>query len=328
MLKKYFIFTFGCQMNKSDSERIAAVLENIGYKPVSVDLSADSPAEARRPKAEALAKADLVVVNMCSVRQSAVDRINGLILNLKKLATRNPFLTTILTGCILEKDKRKFVKHFDYILDIKDLSVLKSKLKTQKLKLPRTSCFATLRGRQGKSQNLLNLKTKSTNYFKIEPKYSNGGLAYMPIMTGCNNFCSFCVVPYTRGREISRPVKEILKETRKLIKNGYKEICLLGQNVNSYHSSYSLIRTNKRIRRNQKKSQRSPISLKKTNFIEVKINFPKLLRLIEQIPGDFKISFMTLHPKDFSDELIETIAASKKLKKKFICLSSRETTRF
>ena len=219
-------------MNKSDSERIAAVLENKGYKPIKAVFPA-----------EALASADLIVVNMCSVRQSAVNRVYGLVQKFKKLKEKNPKLTTILTGCILKKDKEKFAKYFDYILDIKDL-----------LKWP-----------------------------KIKPRYSNNFSAFVPIMTGCNNFCSYCVVPYTRGKEISRSAIEIIKEVKNLVNRGYKEIILLGQNVNSYCSKL--------------------------------INFPKLLKMLEKIPGNFEISFMTSHPKDLSDELIETIATSKKIKK-------------
>ena len=219
-------------MNKSDSERIAAVLENKGYKPIKAVFPA-----------EALASADSIVVNMCSVRQSAVNRVYGLVQKFKKLKEKNPKLTTILTGCILKKDKEKFAKYFDYILDIKDL-----------LKWP-----------------------------KIKPRYSNNFSAFVPIMTGCNNFCSYCVVPYTRGKEISRSAIEIIKEVKNLVNRGYKEIILLGQNVNSYCSKL--------------------------------INFPKLLKMLEKIPGNFEISFMTSHPKDLSDELIETIATSKKIKK-------------
>ena len=219
-------------MNKSDSERIAAVLENKGYKPIKAVFPA-----------EALASADLIVVNMCSVRQSAVNRVYGLVQKFKKLKEKNPKLTTILTGCILKKDKEKFAKYFDYILDIKDL-----------LKWP-----------------------------KIKPRYSNNFSAFVPIMTGCNNFCSYCVVPYTRGKEISRSAIEIIKEVKNLVNRGYKEIILLGQNVNSYCSKL--------------------------------INFPKLLKMLEKIPGNFEISFMTSHPKDLSDELIETITTSKKIKK-------------
>jgi tRNA-2-methylthio-N6-dimethylallyladenosine synthase len=116
-------------------------------------------------------------------------------------------------------------------------------------------------------------------YFDLIPNYSHPQAGYVPIMTGCNNFCTYCVVPYTRGREKSRPAKEIIREVKKLVKKSYKEIWLLGQNVNSYP------------------------------------NFPDLLRKINALPGDFKIHFMSSHPKDFSDDLIKAIGECKKVSK-------------
>jgi tRNA-2-methylthio-N6-dimethylallyladenosine synthase len=233
-------------MNYSDSEKIASVLEKIGYK-----------------KALKIQEADLIVVNMCSVRQSAVDRIFGLSQKFESLKIKNPSLKTILTGCILKSDRKKFADRFDLVLDIKDL-----------LKVPK----------------ILNIKysfLKTKDYFKIDPKCQSSFSVYVPIMTGCDNFCSYCVVPYTRGREISRSVKEILAEIRNLVRKGYKEIWLLGQNVNSY---YSPIRTNSSI-----------------------INFPKLLRKADNLEGNFWIRFTSSHPKDFSDELINTMAECKKV---------------
>ena len=184
---KYWIITFGCQMNKSDSERIATVLEKTGYEPASN-----------------INEADLVLVNVCSVRQSAVDRVYGLI---PKLKMQNVKCKTILTGCILKKDRKKLAEKFDLIFKIKDLP-----------KLPK----------------FLNSgpPLKINDYLEIQPKYSISGL--VPIMTGCNNFCAYCVVPYVRGREVSRPAEEIICEVKNLIKRGAKEIWLLGQNVNNY----------------------------------------------------------------------------------------------
>ena len=217
---KYKIITFGCQMNKSDSERIASLLEKKGYQPVAKEV-----------------EADLIVVNMCSIRQSAVDRVYGKANNLTKLKIKNPKLKTILTGCILKKDKVKLAKKFDQILEFK---------------------------------NLLN----------YSPKVKNNSLAYIPISNGCINFCSYCVVPYTRGPLVCRKYKDILKETKKAIKNGAKEIWLLGQNVNDYQDQ--------------------------------EINFAKLIKLVNNLQGDFKFFFVSPHPKDFSDELIEVLAQSKK----------------
>lgn len=243
---KYFIKTFGCQMNESDTERIVSFLEKQGYKSTG---KADSSAEA-------LAKADLIVVVACSVRQTAVDRILGLSRKFKHLKSQNPNLKLILTGCILKTDKSKFEKFFDAVLNIKDFF-------TYHLFFDRTK--------------------DGIDYLELKAKHSNLKSAYVPIMTGCNNYCTYCVVPYTRSREVSRKAKNIISEIKKLIKGGCKELILLGQNVNSYKDN--------------------------------KINFPKLLKLINQIPGDFIIKFLTSHPKDFSDELIDAIAICKKVAK-------------
>ncbi|HXK32178.1 MAG TPA: MiaB/RimO family radical SAM methylthiotransferase [Candidatus Paceibacterota bacterium] len=220
---KYQIITFGCQMNKADSERIATTLEKKGYKPTK-DFK----------------KANLVLINMCSIRQSAVDRVYGKINNLKKIKAKKPKLKTILTGCILKTDKKKFAMFFDEIWNNK-------------------------------------------NYFKEKPKCQNKLLAFVPTSNGCNNACTYCVVPYTRGALNCRNHKEILKEAKNFIKKGFKEIWFLGQNVNDYHSP-----TNKTI------------------------NFAKLLKLINDIPGKFRILFTSPHPKNFSDELIESLDSCQK----------------
>jgi len=231
-MKKYFIITYGCQMNYNDSERWAYKLEKQGYKP-----------------AEKMEQADLVLINMCSVRQKPVDKVYQKINYLNSLKKKTEI---ILTGCILKEDKEKLKNKVDKILPIID--------------------------------------------FNSPCKYKFRDKAFVPIMTGCNNFCSYCVVPYTRGPEKSRPADEIIKEVKNLIKKGYKEITLLGQNVNSY--SYNM----KHVTCNIK-------------YGNGKINFPKLLRLINDLKGNFSISFLTSHPKDMSDELIEAIAKCEKVKK-------------
>lgn len=206
-------------MNKSDSERLAAKLEKKGY------LSAKK-----------VELADLVVINVCSVRQSAINRVYDKVKKLNEMKTRPKI---ILTGCLLERDKKKLKNRVNEIWPIAD--------------------------------------------FKTKPKCQSLSEAFLPIMTGCNNFCSYCVVSYTRGRERSRSSQEIIKEIKDLIGRKYKRITLLGQNVNSYRDK--------------------------------KINFPKLLKLICNIPGNFQIKFLTSHPKDMSDKLIEIIAQNKKISK-------------
>ncbi|MFZ5559504.1 MAG: tRNA (N6-isopentenyl adenosine(37)-C2)-methylthiotransferase MiaB [Patescibacteria group bacterium] len=241
---KYFIKTFGCQMNESDSERIAAFLEKQGYK-----------------KSAGMETADLIVVNACSVRQTAIDRIFGLkpkILKLKTSASakasadkQNPKF--ILTGCVLKSDKKKFESFFDQVLNIKQFFL---------------------------SPIFRDREKNGIDYFSIKPKYKSPNSAFVPIMTGCDNFCSYCVVPYARGGETSRSVKEVVNEVKSLIKKGYREITLLGQNVNSYQ-----------------------------------YGFPQLLQKINDLAGNFQIKFLTSHPKDMSGELINTIAKCKKIYK-------------
>ncbi len=213
-------------MNENDSERIAMFLENKKYKPISK-----------------MEEADLIIVNACSVRQTAVDRILGLKPKINKLKSKNSKLETILTGCVLKSDKKEFNKFFDKILSIKEFL----------------------------GEDYLS---------NLEPKCRFSKSAFVPIMTGCNNFCSYCVVPYTRGPEKSRPANIIIKEIKNLLKKGHKEITLLGQNVNSWESGFS-----------------------------------GLLRKINNIKGDFVIKFISNHPKDFSDQLINTISNCEKIAK-------------
>ena len=251
MQSKYFIITYGCQMNKSDSERIASVLENNGFQ-----------------KASKMNEANLIVVNMCSVRQSAVDRVYGKIQNAKiKNQNEKSKCKIILTGCILKKDRERLFQQVNLILDIKDLQNWPEKL--------------------GIKNQELGIK----NYFEIEPKYSSFPVAYVPISTGCNNFCAYCVVPYIRGPLIHRPAEDIIKEVKELVKKGYKEIWLLGQNVNDYRSGTTQIST-----RNN-----------------AEVNFAKLLEMINDITGDFWIRFTSPNPANFSDELIDIMAKSKKV---------------
>ena len=236
---KYHIIAFGCQMNISDAERIASVLESLKYK-----------------QTQNINEADLVVVTMCSVRQSAVDRIHGLVEKFKSIKKTNPKLQTILTGCVLKRDKKLFVEGFDFVLDIREIKKIPEILGIKKIK-------------------------NADNYLDITPKYENKFSANVPIMTGCNNFCAYCVVPYTRERETSRPAKEIISEIKNLIKNGYKEIWLLGQNVNSYKDK--------------------------------EIKFPELLKIINDIKGEFWIRFTSSHPKDFNDQVINAMAIGGKI---------------
>lgn len=203
-------------------------------------------------KTEKETEADLIVTLACSVRQSAIDRIYGKAKDWERMRAKNPNLKVALTGCVLKQDLERMSKIFDLIFKIDKLNLLTELLDyNHKVKL-------------------------SGEYLSVLPKYESSFRAFVPIMTGCDNFCSYCAVPYTRGREKSRLPEEVLAETNNLIKKGYKEITLLGQNVNSY-----------------------------------KYGFVNLLKDIDQISGDFRVYFYSNHPKDVSDELINTLSKLK-----------------
>ena len=228
---KYYIVTYGCQMNKSDSERIANFFDEKGFEESSLE------------------EANIVIINSCSIRQSAIDRMEAKIRSIKKSTNKK----IILTGCVLEKDKKKLSPFFDYYFPPQD---------TTKWILP-------------------GIKGEKKEFFKITPKRS-GITAYVSIMTGCNNFCSYCVVPYTKGKEMSRKAEDVLNEAKEAINTGYKEVWLLGQNVNSYKGG---------------------------------LTFANLLREIDSVRGDFWIRFASSHPKDLSSEIIHAIRDCKKVTK-------------
>jgi len=297
---KYFIFTLGCQMNKSDSERIAALLESAGF------TSSASEAET-----------DLLIVNACSVRQAAVDRILGRKRIWDTMRKRNPNFRVAVTGCVLDADRKKMMSTdsgIDILIDIKDIaclpkmylesietglrgksrrpvSIAKSKAKEKPL-LKSGVPSLNLNKQVSKHMKMpLEQRLKETagqEYLEIMPRYSSSFTAFVPIMTGCNNFCSYCAVPYTRGPEVSRPFGNIISEVKSLVEKGYKEIYLLGQNVNSYRDFPRDVTSGKKV-----------------------INFVDLCREIDEIPGDFWVRFTSSNPYDFPDELISFLAKSK-----------------
>lgn len=227
------------------------------------------------------AEASVVVVNACAIRQTAMDRIYGKLRHWRPRQDKGE-LRTILTGCILQHDREKLAQEFDHIVNIQDIA-----------KLPEILGEGSA----------LDLK----DYFAVPPAHGSEFKAYVPIMTGCDKFCTYCAVPYTRGREISRPVQDILDEVRHLAARGYKEITLLGQNVNSYaglHDKPVEKRGLSVLNRKRAAANDAPVSF---------VNFPGLLDLVAQIPGDFWIRYITSHPYDMSDELIETMAKHDKI---------------
>jgi len=283
--KLYYLWVQGCQMNQADSERVRAVLSASGWQPTEKENLAD-----------------LIIVVACSVRQPAVNRIFGRVQQWQK-RRQSGRLKTILTGCVLPADQKKLEPLFDLIIDIKEIAKLnvilnpsaiaQGKLREGSHVKPRGLPWDPSPRRGGAKDDII-----KNDYLCIPPKRQSSFRAYVPIMTGCNNFCAYCVVPYVRGREKSRPAREIINECRQLINDGYKEITLLGQNVNSYMSPPARGGEGAKRQRGWERSI---------------INFPNLLGAIDQIPGDYWLRFLTSHPKDLSPELIKIMATGQHL---------------
>lgn len=252
---KYYIQTFGCQMNVHESEKIAGVLRAYGMT-----------------ECDDVKQADIAVLNTCAIRESAELKIESFVGNLKRTKKEGITKCIVLVGCMTQQEnKAQELKHkfpqIDIILGTHNLKNFKSVL-DQFLK-------------SGQSQiEIVNERLNGD----IEEVYRTSGVnAWVNISFGCNNFCSYCVVPYVRGREISRNESEIIAECQSLINAGYKQITLLGQNVNSYGN----------------------------DIADPEINFPNLLKKIDEIEGEYRIRFMTSHPKDLSDELISVMKNGK-----------------
>jgi tRNA-2-methylthio-N6-dimethylallyladenosine synthase len=250
---KYHIKTFGCQMNISDSERIATFLERCGFSTT-----------------EEIKNSDLVIFNTCGIKQTAENRAYSMINNLRK--EKGCDVKIIMTGCLANRaDVQKRMKDkVDLFTEIKDFPNAAPDI---------IDALSDIKDISIHSKDQI-------DYLAINPKHNNSFQAYVPIMTGCNNFCAYCVVPHARGREISRPAKEIISEIRDLVSRGYKSITLLGQNVNSY---------------------KSPTSNDRGMY------FAQLIKKIDAISGNFWIYFVSSHPKDMSDELIEAVTKCKKV---------------
>ena len=268
-------------MNKADSERLAGYLESKGWK-----------------TAPTRAEAGVVVLNTCGVRQSAEDRVYGLVRTIRQ---ENPKAKLAITGCLAtRKDVQARLKgKVDWWIPIGEISNLKfliskrfKNLKPDNSIEIRNPCLR----RQAKSETK---NSAECDYLNKKPKYSSSFTAFIPIGNGCDNFCSYCVVPYARGRESWRPAQDIIREVMELVKNGYKEINLIAQNVNSYKSK----------NRGESKT-RSRLGGRDDKTV---YDFAKLLKAVNDIPGDFWIRFATSHPKDMSGELIKTIAKCEKV---------------
>ncbi len=248
--KTFYIKTYGCQMNKYDSELVAGLLQQHGLRPAA------APEDA-----------DVILVNTCAVREHAEQRVLGHLTQLRLHKQADPARKIGVLGCMAERmgdelvAKRPFV---DFVLGPASYR-----------KLP------ALLGLDEQPEWEETAEDRLETYTDIFPAHTEGVAAWIAVMRGCNNFCSYCIVPYVRGRERSRPAADVVREVQRLVEQGYLEVTLLGQNVNSYWDG--------------------------------KHDFSDLLRMVASVEGLARIRFATSHPKDLSDKLIDTIAGDPKI---------------
>ena len=249
-----YIVTYGCQMNESDSERYAGQLESLGYR-----------------RTEDMDMADVVLLNTCCVRETAEGKILGKIGELKHVKQHNPNLIIAVAGCMAQEwQDRLFERapHIDLVIGTHNIHKL----------------VELIRERQAKSGHYLEADMTVPAFHDLPTKRFQKFFAWVPIMNGCNKFCTYCIVPYVRGREVSRPIADIVREIEEIAKEGYKEITLLGQNVNSYG-----------------------LDLKDGT------DFSSLLQAVDRIGGIERVRYMTSHPKDMTFAMIDAIADSRKV---------------
>ncbi len=255
--KTSFIRTYGCQMNEHDSEKISWILELMGYKPTTEE-----------------SEADFLIYNTCAIRENAELKVYGKVGSLKTIKEQNPNLKIAVCGCMMQLDEiretiEKKHQHVDVIFGTHNID-----------KLP-----ILFNKHLNEDRPIIDILEDNLDLVEgLNNNRESDYKAYVNIIFGCNNFCTYCVVPYTRGREISRKPDDILEEIKELAKNGYKEIMLLGQNVNSYGKT-----------------------------LNNDYSFTDLLTDINEIDGIERIRFMTSHPKDLSDELINAYGSLDKL---------------
>ena len=250
-----FIHTYGCQGNVADSEHIKGMLIEMGY-----DLT------------DKIESADFILYNTCAIREHAEDRVFGNVGAIKKLKTDNPRLIIALCGCMMQQSHiaDKIKNSYPFVNLVFGTHVTH--------KLPELM-FRLL---TGKKRVFCIEESDGVIAEGLPSSRDSGENAWLPIMYGCNNFCSYCIVPHVRGRERSREPEVVINEAKELIAQGYKKITLLGQNVNSYG-----------------------------NGCDFEVQFPELVRRLDALEGDFQFDFMTSHPKDCSFELIDVLAESK-----------------
>ncbi len=257
MNKAFYLETFGCQMNVVDSERIVDLLEGIGYAQV-----------------DAAEKADLVLLNTCSVRDKAERKVYGHLGRFKPIKDQRPELIIGVGGCVAQQEGEKMLEKISYL----DLVFGTHNVH----RLPELVLQVEEKRQRGSATEFLDRETR-LNLFPQRSVRDNV-TRFVTIMQGCDNFCSYCIVPHVRGREVSRPSAEIISEIESLVQQGVREVTLLGQNVNSY-------------------------GIKDEN----ELSFAELLRQVDAIQGLHRLRFATSHPKDMTDELIDCFGELDKL---------------
>ena len=253
----FYIETWGCQMNEEDSEKLSGMLKNIGYE-----------------NTEDKKQADIIIFNTCCVRENAELKVYGNLGALKGLKAKNPDLIIAVCGCMMQQEgmAKDIIKKYPFVDIIFGTH--------NSYKFPE---YLNRAKQEGKS--IIEIWDKEDEIVEgIPVDRKSSTKAFVTIMYGCNNFCTYCIVPYVRGRERSREVSDIEKEIKELVKSGYKEITLLGQNVNSYGKD-----------------------------LEPKVSFAELLRHVNEIEGIERVRFMTSHPKDLTDDVIYAIKECDKL---------------
>lgn len=257
--KKYCVVTYGCQMNLHESEKISGILSGMGMSAVN------------EPE-----NADVVVFNTCCIRDTAERRALGNIGKMKELKKKNKNLLIVVTGCMTQQNgfaenMKERYQYIDVILGTHNISDLENQIR---IRLEKKKRVASVLDTDGYIDDETTPVTRTS--------FPN---AWVNINYGCNNFCTYCIVPYVRGRERSRDIKSIISECEKLINDGYKEITLLGQNVNSYGNDVP----------------------------DENVNFANLLREVAKIDGKFRIRFMTSHPKDLTEDVVKAIRDNDKI---------------
>ncbi len=281
---KYFLLPLGCQMNQSDTERVKTILQGMGFMPTENED-----------------EATILGIIACSVRQKGIDKVYSRIMKWNEMKDRKNCITFV-SGCILPADRERFLKLFDLVFTMNDLPDLPDMIRQYGIVIP-TSQQPIANNQQPivniqrplvplfNKKDKINPSANMDRFWVIEPDHISEFEAFIPIQNGCNKFCTYCAVPYTRGREVSRKSEDILTELKELVQKDYKIITLLGQNVNSYGLD--------------KKGE--------------EINFAELLRRIGEygnsVDKEFWVYFTSPHPRDMSDEVIEVISQYKCLAK-------------